>query len=218
MRPRGGLAGVIAVAVVAAATGCAGGDDAAPIDTTVPTASIAATTTPPPPTTEPAPTTAEPAPTTTIDETAALIAEIEADLNEGEQALFAAGADPANPELRADLERYFSGPSLESAIATLDALVESGARVRPSLEVANVSKVWALQAVDDTSSPSAVTAEVCRVDAAVAYTRTSGGEAILNDEVISALSASRLDLTAGVWRLAGGDRIDRQPGSALCDG
>ena len=132
---------------VLAAAGCSGSDDAdptttsgtaapetssSPPDTDAPatTATTVATTTAPP-TTE--------APTTTLDPTAALIADIEADLNAGEQALIAAGADPANPELCGPTSRGTSpATGLERVNEFLDGLVRDGLVHRPNPDVPNV--------------------------------------------------------------------------------
>ena len=71
-----------------------------------------------PPTTE--------APTTTLDPTAALIADIEADLNAGEQALIAAGADPSTPVCGTTCPSTSSATGLDRVNEFLDGLVRDG--------------------------------------------------------------------------------------------
>ncbi len=109
---------------------CGGSDDDEPVDSTSPVTIVettdAPTTTASPPTTEPAESTAPP---TTDDPTQALIAEIEADLNEGEQAVFAAGADPANPDLR---RRPCSGTSPARRLEVVNGFLDSPRRGRAS--------------------------------------------------------------------------------------
>src|SRR5688572_30707356 len=106
--------GVPIAAILIAATACtdsSGAADPSPA-TTVTTAS----TTDAPSTTESTTTTSAPtttsttdAPTTTVDPTDQLIADIEADLNAGEQVFLAGAADPASEQSRTNLERYFTG-------------------------------------------------------------------------------------------------------------
>ena len=108
MRPLLAIALTLTVFGIAA---CSGDDEADPTTTAAATTVTVVETTEPDDTTSTvAPTSSTStsttaAPTTTIDPTEALIADIEADLNAGEAAFLAAGADPSNPELRAELER-----------------------------------------------------------------------------------------------------------------
>ncbi len=205
--------------VVVACSG--GGDD--PVGSTAPTsvvettASAVATTDPvvtDPQATEPPPT-SEVAPATTEQSTEALIAEIEADLNEGEQALFAAGADPANPELRAELERYMSGTALNTVNDFLDSLVADGFLARPSHDVFNSVTVFRIDSVGGAPASEAVV-ELCRVDATVVYRPSSTGEIIINDEVAAGLSRSRVNLSQGTWRVDGGSRLDPSAATEPC--
>ena len=127
---------------VVAVAGCSGSDDADPTTTS---GTAAPATTPAPPATESTSTTATTAattsapptteaPTTTLDPTAALIADIEADLNAGEQALLAAGADPSTRTLRAEVARYLAEDGLERVTEFLDWLASDGLLVRPNPE------------------------------------------------------------------------------------
>ena len=123
--PMRSLIVIVLTLTVFTAAGCSGDDDADPTTTRDPTTTVVETSEPDatvPSTTERSTTTSAPttaAPTTTIDPTEALIADIEADLNAGEQALLAAGADPSNPELRAEVERYFAGAGLDRVARVL---------------------------------------------------------------------------------------------------
>jgi hypothetical protein len=140
--------GVALFAVVCLGAGCSGDNDEARSSATAttsaveptpvsPSSSAAATTVP---TTSTAPT-ATPAPTTTIDPTDALIAEIEADLNEGEQVFLEGAGDPASETSRANLAKYFTNPSLAVLLGFYDSLVREGLVARTNPEVPSTIRV-----------------------------------------------------------------------------
>ena len=221
MRLRSGLGLLVALGVGAACS--SGGDTETAPSSTPPPTTVAATTTT---TAEPTTTTAAPtttvaptttaAPTTTVDPTGALIAEIEADLNEGEQALLAAAAAPGSPEARANLERYFSGQSLEGLIRVFDQLVQDGLVGRASATVESVLRVRDI--VEVNPSQSEATIVVCRVDAAVVYEPLSdGSEAIVSDAITTVVSESLVTKFDGIWRLDSGVRLEDLPGASTCD-
>jgi len=82
-----------------------------------PTTAVSTTTEPPAPSTD--------APTTTIDTEAQLAAAAQAYLDAFD-AYLAAASDPSNPDLRAEIERHYTGPNLESTVERLDRFVERG--------------------------------------------------------------------------------------------
>lgn len=156
-------------------------------------------------------TTTTASPTTTVDPEQALIAEIEADLNEGEQALLAALAVPSDPASRTLLERYFSGRSLESALQSLDRLATDGLIARPNPDTPNLIVIRALKE----SSPSVGQAviDLCRIDAAVVVELLPGGEeAVVNDAVTVYQSESLVVMKDGTWVFDSGKPIaDAEP-------
>jgi predicted secreted protein len=184
--------GVALFAVLCLGVACSSDEEAGPSPTstisetpaTEPTAAPA--TTPATTSTTTAPTTTA-APTTTIDPTDALIAEIEADLNEGEQVFLEAASAPDDPQLRAAVLRYFSGESLGSVTRILDQLVAEGLLGRPSDSIDNVIAVRTLEELNEADATAIVV--VCRVDAAIVYEAFSdGSEAIVSDTVTAVVS------------------------------
>jgi hypothetical protein len=213
------VAVIATVAVGLVAGGCSGGSDdaantnsvtVAPTDVTATIASSTSTST----SSSVAPTTTI-APTTTVDPTEALIAEIEADLNEGEQVFLAGAADPASPTNREALEKYFSDSALKQQIDFYDQLVANGLRARPGTEVASTIKV--LEVVD--ASPDRVTAVICRIDAGVTYQISADGSEVVFDDSITRYD-TRLEfrLVNGIWVTPGsGERIQERSEVTTCD-
>jgi hypothetical protein len=214
--------GVALFALLCVGTACStDGEDAQPTSTveTAVTRSTPATTTSAAPTTT-APTTTGPtttaAPTTTVDPTDALIAEIEADLNEGEQAFLAAASAPGDPQLLAIVSRHFTGESLASVTRILEELAHEGLLGRPSDSIENVIKVRALEEVNE--SEGTATIIVCRVDAAVVYEAFADGtEAIVSDTVTAVVSRSAIIESDGIWVLDSGSRVEDLPGATSCE-
>lgn len=207
---------------VIATVGCSGSDDA---DPTIPTDATVASTTastpdptdPPtsPPTTPPDTASTSAVPTTSVDPTEALIADIEADLNAGEQALFEAGRSPADPASFDLVRRYFSGDSLASIETTLQDLADNGFVVRPNPDIANHIVVNTLEAGFE---PDRATVQVCRIDAAVIVEMLpNGSEAIVNDSVDVYQSRSVVVLKDGVWGFESGTPLADAPEVTSCD-
>lgn len=175
---------------------------------TPPTTSAAPTTT----STTTAPTTTA-APTTTIDPTDALIAEIEADLNEGEQVFLAGAGDPASEASRTNLARYFTGTTLENFEAFYDVLVAEGFKARPNPDVPSVLKVNKV-----TEEGGSVIVEFCRIDAGVVVEQLGDGtEIIVNDEIIRYEFRVPVVQRDGTWTAGGGEQLSEQVGVATCD-
>jgi hypothetical protein len=220
LEPMRSLIVVALTLTVLAAAGCAGDDDADPTTTRNPAATSVVTSEPAatiPPTTERSTTTSAPttaAPTTTIDPTEALIADIEADLNAGEQALMAAGADPSNPVLRAEVERYFADAGLVRVNEFLDGLAQDGLVNRPNPDVPNAIVVRRLI---DAASDDQASVEICRIDAAVVYEPIGTSEAIVNDQIIRTTSEVVFRKLNGVWVSRGdGDILESTEGATEC--
>lgn len=221
--------------VCALVVGCGGGDDAAP--TTPPGTTGAPTTAAPPvtsapstsaapatttsttgPTTPPttvSPTTATPPPTPAAD----LRAEIEADLNEGEQAYIAAGADPGSPESQAVLTKYFSGASLDAVRKIFQRLVDEGFSVTPNPNVPNVVRLLAEPSPVQGSSTTMLI-DVCRIDAGIVVAKSStpgGPQVTINDDIVKETSRSTVELVGDTWTLTDGDELaPDEPGVTTC--
>lgn len=164
--------------------------------TTTATSTIATTTT-----TEPAPT------TTTLDD---LRAEIEADLNEGEQAFLQGASTPDDPDSIAALTSFNSGRSLEIAEELYAALVANGQSARASVEVPSTIRVEEIL-----STEAAATRVIyCRIDGAVVF--NSDGS-VANDEPVRYVVDAEVVLDAATWKLNDGETLARVPGSTSCD-
>jgi hypothetical protein len=198
------VAVIATVAVGLVAGGCSGGSDdaantnsvtVAPTDVTATIASSTSTST----SSSVAPTTTI-APTTTVDPTEALIAEIEADLNEGEQVFLAGAADPASPTNREALEKYYSGAALTLSLQTYDFFVANDLRARANSEVPSLSRVLEVISVE----PTRATVVLCRVDAGVVYQLAEDGSEVIYDNSITRYDTTvELELTNGTWVLPG---------------
>ncbi len=121
-----GVAIVVGACLLLAACGGSGSDsDASTTAAASPTTTVAVTTT-----TDPPATTSD-APATTIDTDAQLAAAEQAYLDAFD-AYIAAARDPSNPDLRAEIERLYTGPSLEFTISQLDGFVRENWVARPA--------------------------------------------------------------------------------------
>jgi hypothetical protein len=155
------------------------------------------------------------APTTMVDPTVTLIAEIEADLNEGEQVFLAGAADPASPPNRQALETYYSGDALASSLACYDFLVANDLRARPNPEVPSITKV--LELIE--SRTDRATIAVCRVDAGVSYaTAPDGSEIIFDNSIVRYDARVELNRIDGTWVVPGdGETFQTLPQVTTCD-
>lgn len=161
------------------------------------TSTIAATTT-----TEPAPT------TTTLDD---LRAEIEADLNEGEQALIAGGATPGDPASVESLRTYYSGPSLTALVSIYENLARSDHVLAPGA-IESQNHVEGILS----SSGGVATIRRCRIDAAIVV-QSSEPTNIVNGDVVRYTSIDDVILDDGRWKLNGGDTLTEEAGETSCD-
>jgi hypothetical protein len=214
MQPRAAVASAICILALLAA--CNGDDSTDP----APTAGAPATSdaTPPTdaPTTSTTSTTTTSTPTPTTIDTETLIAEIEADLNAGEQALLKAIGAPGDPASVTLIEQHFSGESLGTVSGALETLSVEGLVGRPNPEVDSVLVVRSVDDVDESQTRAEVT--VCRVDAAVIVeVFADGSEAIVNDRVTTVVSRSIVLKPGPTWVLDSGSRLEDLPGATTCE-
>jgi hypothetical protein len=210
----------VLVALALASAACSGSNASDPVVTPAPPA--AAGDTEPPPVTEAPTTTTTPtttsttvAPTTTIDETAALIAEIEADLNEGEAAYLRGGMAPGSPEAQELAASAYVGPALERTLERYAQFARDGLLLRPNPQIPNVIVVEAI--LDRADSTAMV--DLCRVDASVSYQPLgeSGQEVIFDDQIVRFRTTTQLVMEDGVWKVVDGTTNDRALGVDSCD-
>ena len=211
----------VAVLVLAAlgAGACSGSDDASSTD---PTATSAPSTTVPEPATtiDVATTTsaeATVAPSTTVDDDARLRAAEQAYI-ESWEAYHAAILDPSDPELRAGVERTYTGGNLDGVLETLDGYVAAGyvARVHPDV----LARTVVLSApMPIPGEPDRVDMIVCEVNSELYFevgSAPDGGDALVRDEVVTVRILARLKFENGEWRSESGKRLSRVTGDAGC--
>ena len=121
---------IVATACVVLAA-CGGSDSDSAATSTSPSTTTAAVTAAT--TTNAAPVETTEAPSTTIDEAEQLAAAEQAYLDAFD-AYIAAARDPSDPDLRAEIERFYTGPNLEFTIDQLDGFVEQNWIARPGEE------------------------------------------------------------------------------------
>jgi hypothetical protein len=175
--------------------------DADASTTTVAPATTAATTTTEPP----APSTK--APSTTVDTEAQLAAAEQAYLDAFD-AYIAAARDPANPDLRAEIERLYTGPSLEFTISQLDGFVREGWVARPGDEPSRVIILLSPQFVPERSDFVELVA--CTVDGerfVEVGAAPDGSDALVSDEVAVNRLLVRLRSVDGSWRADSGETL-----------
>jgi hypothetical protein len=170
------------------------------------------------PTTIGAPTTV-PRVTIPVDSPEQLRMNIEWDLNVGENALLAAGADPSNPALRTDLARYFADSPLATLTEFLDGLVRDELLVRSSHHVPNAIRVLRVEAATDPLADAVVV--TCRLDAAVVYqpiyyAPIGDTEAIVNDEIQIGLRTTNMRLVDDIWQIVASEGIDHPDIAGEC--
>jgi len=224
---------LLAVASIALLAACSGSDGQARVSGPDPVTAPSITSTPdtPEPEPEPDPTTpattetvattntptTAPAPTTTLDP----IAEIEAAVQQArldlEDAYSAALAEPANHELRAAYQGFYTEQAFVPREEFLDDMVGDGTSVRPSTAVVKtITFPGGFELIDDQTA----ILRICRVDSDVLRLAPEDGfpEIVVDDHVVSTLTDSRFELVDGRWLLAGGDQISRLQDSTSCDG
>ena len=211
---RGGGALAAAVAVVLVVAGCSGGDDGSAVTeaaASAPPTTSAPEPTQPPDTTAP-PTTAAPTtenPTTTIDDEAATLAAVEQAYLDSHAAYLAAARDPSNPELRAEVDRLYTGPNLERTTDLLDSFVARNYVARPDPEDPSRTEILApAQLVD--SSGALADLVVCEVNTEQFYETDAapdGGDALVTDEMTVRRLIVLFEFVDGRWVSRSGERL-----------
>jgi len=197
----GALTVVVASCLLLAACNSSGPDSETSTTTTIapaPTA-VATTTEPPAPSTE--------APTTTIDTEAQLAAAEQAYLDAFD-AYIAAARDPANPALRAEIERLYTGPSLAFTISQLDGFVEQNWVARAADEPSRTTILQAARFVPDRADFIELVS--CEVNSEIFVEvggAPDGSDALVTDEVSVGRLVVRLRQVNGLWKADSGDTI-----------
>ena len=197
---QGALTVVVASCLLLAACNSSGSDSDASTTTVAPaTTAVATTTEPPAPSTE--------APTTTID-TEAQLAEAEQAYLDAFDAYIAAARDPANPELRADIERLYTGPNLEFTISQLDSFVEQNWVARPAKEPSRTVVVRPPQFLPDRTD--VVELVVCEIDSEMFVevgAAPDGSDSLVTDEVTVGRLLLRFIDVDGQWKSDSGELL-----------
>jgi hypothetical protein len=196
--------GAVTIAVVtclllAACSDSNSGADAS--TTTVAPATTAATTTtePPAPSTE--------APSTTVDTEAQLAAAEQAYLDAFD-AYIAAARDPANPDLRAEIEHLYTGPNLEFTISQLDGFVEQNWVARPGDEPSRTVVLRTASFLPDlTTFVELVSCEVNGEIFVEVGGAPDGSDSLVTDEITVGRLVVRLQLVEGLWKVDSGETI-----------
>jgi len=192
-------------------------------------ASTGPTTTPAPPTTADQPTSSTEAvtttaatsttiaPSTTISDEDRFRAAEQAFI-ESWEAYHAAILDPANPELRAELERLATPGTFQIMVDVLDGFVEGGivAKPHPSIpaEVSVVSDVLYVPGEQDL-----VDFVVCEINSEFYFevgTAPDGSDALIRDEVYAVNLLQRMAWDGTSWRLHSGEVRSEKVGVAEC--
>jgi len=223
------LGAVVAAAVLIVA--CSGGDEsgeetvAVRAETSSPevtSSTVAAVTEPstlpssalPPPTA--APTTVSPT-TTALDDPERMRAAEEGYLAAWE-AYHQAILDPADPILRAEVERTHTSGNLKGVNETLDSYLEAGIAARENLDVpATAYVVESAKLIPGEENRADLI--VCEVNSEAYWevgARPDGGDALVRDEVVVLRLLARVALVDGSWRSESGRLLERLPGAAEC--
>ena len=199
-----GRAATIAAAscVLLAACGDSGSDSEATTTTASPTTTGAETTT-----TVVAPVETTDAPSTTVGEAEQLAAAEQAYLDAFD-AYIAAARDPSNPDLRADIERLYTGPNLEFTIDQLDGFVEQNWIARPGEEPSRTEILLPPQFLPDRSDFVELVA--CEIDSEVFVepgAAPDGSDALVTDEIAVRRIVVRLQALDGQWKSDSGEVV-----------
>ncbi len=177
------------------------GDASTTAASTTATTIATTTTEPPTPTTEP--------PTTTIDTDAQLAAAEEAYLDAFD-AYIAAARDPSNPDLRAEIERLYTGPSLEFTISQLDGFVREGWVARPGNEQEPSRAIILQDSSFFPDRPDIAELVSCEINSDVFVepgAAPDGSDALVNDEMTVDRALIRLEYIDGLWRVRSGETL-----------
>lgn len=199
----GRAAPIVAVCcLLLAACGGSGGDastTASPTTTTATTTTASTSTAPPVDTTE--------APSTTVDTEAQLAAAEQAYLDAFD-AYIAAARDPANPDLRAEIERLYTGPSLEFTLSQLDSFVDNNWVARPGDEPSRTELLLSPQFLPERADVVELVACEINTERFVEVGGApDGSDSLVNDEVVVRRELVRLELIDKQWRSRSGETL-----------
>jgi hypothetical protein len=169
---------------------------------------VAASTTVVVVTTEPPLVSSTATPTTTIDDTEAQLAAAEQAYLEAFDAYIAAARDPTNPELRAEIERLYTGPNLEFTISQLDGFVREGWVARAADQPSRTMVVVSPQFLPDRTD--VVELIVCEIDSEVFVevgAAPDGTNALVTDQTTAGRLLLRFVDIDGQWKSDSGELL-----------
>jgi len=193
---------VVASCLLLAACSSSGSDSVASTTTTAAAPASTAVTT-----TSELPATSTEAPTTTIDTEAQLAAAEQAYLDAFD-AYIAASRDPSNPELHAEIDRLYTGPSLEFTISQLDGFVREGWAARPTDEPSRTIVLLAPEFLPDRDDVVELVACELNTERFVEIGGAPDGtDALVSDEVTIRRALVRLERIGDQWRARSGETL-----------
>lgn len=222
----------LAVGCTALAAACSGSDQPTvepPLESAEPITAPPSTNAPAPTTTDgvepvtsttttstsmaPATSTTTPAPPTTTLEDLRL--EIEADLNEGEQAFLEAASDPGSPMAEQLARAYQQGVALDVVLRLLSDYASNGEILEPNPSIPNAIEVIDILDVDGDDA----VVKFCRIDAATKLIPGSNGapDSIVDDRFGRFLTVAELKQRDDVWIITSGDTESLTLGISTCD-
>jgi len=133
-------------------------------------------------------------------------------------ASIAAGRDPANPELRAEIKRLFTGPNLELATQLLDNLVEQGRVAKPASDPSRTVILVSPKFLPDRTDFAELV--VCEIDTE-RYVELGGApdgsDALVTDEVTVTRLLIRFENLDGEWKSNSGEILAELSAPKECD-
>jgi hypothetical protein len=158
------------------------------------------------------------APTTTIDDTEAQLAAAEQAYLEAFDAYIAAARDPANPELRAEIERLYTGPNLEFTISQLDGFVREGWVARQADQQSKAIILTSPQFLPErTDFVELVSCEVNAERFVEVGAAPDGSDALVTDEVTVVRGLIRLELIDDQWKARSGETLAELASPEECE-
>jgi hypothetical protein len=152
-------------------------------------------------------TTTTEAPTTTVDDEAQFAAAEQAYF-EAFDAYFAAARDPSNPDLRLEIERLYTGPSLEFTVSQLDAFVRENWVARPAEEPSRTLILLSPLYLPDRTDVVELVA--CEIDSEIFVEvggAPDGSDALVTDEVTVSRLLVRLRFDEDGWKVNSGETL-----------
>ena len=214
-------AAMLGRAVTIAAASClllaACGDSDSDSDATTTTADPSTTTAVTTATTTAAPVETTEAPSTTVDDEEALAAAEHAYLDAFD-AYIAAARDPSNPDLRAEIERLYTGPNLEFTIDQLDGFVEQNWVARPGEEPSRTEILAGPQFLPyRTDFIELVSCEINGEVFVEVGGAPDGSDSLVTDEVTVGRLIVRLQRVDGLWKSDSGETIAELTSPKECE-